>query len=70
MAFRRPFCLVVSTLMGLIVAVGFWPTYFGPLMRGTRSQPLLIDVHTVVFVGWLFLFLTKVLLGDHTPVSR
>ena len=63
MIFRRPFWLVVSALMGLIAAVGFWPTYFGPLMRGTLSQPLLIHVHTVVFVGWLVLFLTQVLLA-------
>ena len=54
---RRPFYIGTSVLMGLMAVVGFWPTYFGPLVRGTLSQPLLIHVHTVVFVGWLALFL-------------
>ena len=60
---RRPFGVFASTLMGLIAVVGFWPTYFGPLVRGTLSQPLLIHLHTVVFVGWLVLFLTQVVLA-------
>ena len=60
---RRPFYIATSVLMGLMAVVGFWPTYFGPLVRGTLSQPLLIHVHTVVFVGWLALFLTQVVLA-------
>ena len=60
---RRPFYIATSAVMGLIAVVGFWPTYFGPLVRGTLSQPLLIHVHTVVFVGWLALFLTQVVLA-------
>ena len=55
---RRPFYIGTSVLMGFIAVVGFWSTYFGPLVRGT-SQPSLIHVHTVVFVGWLVLFLTS-----------
>ena len=49
--------------MGLIAVVGFWPTYFGPLVRGTIAQPLLIHLHATVFVGWLVLFLTQVVLA-------
>ena len=60
---RRPFYIATSVLMGLMAVVGFWLTYFGPLVRGTLSQPLLIHVHTVVFVGWLALFLTQVVLA-------
>ena len=55
---RRRFYVGTSVVMALIAVVGFWPTYFGPLVRGTLSQPLLIHVHTAVFVGWLLLFLT------------
>jgi hypothetical protein len=60
---HRPLYVGTSVLMGLIAVVGFWPTYFGPLMRGTLAQPLLIHVHTAVFVGWLFLFLTQAVLA-------
>jgi hypothetical protein len=49
--------------MGLIAIVGFWPTYFGPLVLGTISQPLLIHLHATVFSGWLVLFLTQVALA-------
>jgi len=60
---RRPFYIGVSLLMGLIAIVGFWPTYFGPLVFGTISQPLLIHLHATVFSGWLVLFLAQVALA-------
>jgi len=60
---RRPFYIGVSLLMGLIAIVGFWPTYFGPLVSGTISQPLLIHLHATVFSGWLVLFLAQVALA-------
>ena len=61
--YRRPFYIGTSVLMTVIAVVGFWPTYFGPLVRGTLSKPVLIHVHAAVFVGWLFLFLTQVVLA-------
>ena len=42
--------------MALIALVGFWPNYYGPLVAGTLSHPLLIHIHAVVFSGWLALF--------------
>jgi hypothetical protein len=56
---RPPFYIGASLLMGLIAVVGFWPTYFGPLVTGTIAQPLLIHIHATVFTGWLVLFLTQ-----------
>ena len=53
---RRPLYIALSALMALIVAVGFWPTYYGPLVRLTLAQPPLIHVHAIVFTGWLALF--------------
>ena len=66
---RRPFYFGVSLLMGLIAIVGFWPTYFGPLVLGTIRQPLLIHLHATVFVGWLVLFLTQVVLAASGRVA-
>ena len=60
---RRPFYIGASLLMGLIAVVGFWPTYFGPLVTGTIAQPLLIHIHATVFTGWLALFLTQAVLA-------
>jgi hypothetical protein len=66
---RRPFYIGASLLMGLIAVVGFWPTYFGPLVFGTISQPLLIHLHATVFTGWLVLFLTQVVLAASGRVA-
>ena len=53
---RRRLYIALSALMALIAAVGFWPTYYGPLVRVALAQPPLIHVHAVVFTGWLVLF--------------
>jgi hypothetical protein len=59
----RAFYVALSLCMALIAVVGFWPTYFGPLVWGTLAQPLLIHVHAVVFTGWLALFAAQVVLA-------
>jgi hypothetical protein len=59
----RRFFIAVGVFMTLIVVVGFWRSYFGPLIRGTIDQPLLIHVHAAVFMGWIALFITQVTLA-------
>lgn len=50
-----------SALIAVAIAVvGFWPTYFGPLLKGTVKTPPVIHVHAVVFVTWLALFVAQV----------
>jgi hypothetical protein len=66
---RRPFYIGLTVLMALIAVVGFWPTYFGPLLIGTIRQPLLIHLHATVFTGWLVLFLTQVVLAASGRIS-
>ena len=53
---RRPLYMALSILIALIAVVGFWPTYFGPLVLGTLVQPLLIHIHAIIFSGWLLVF--------------
>jgi hypothetical protein len=66
---RRCFYIGISLLIGLTAVAGFWATYFGPLVRGTIEQPLLIHVHATVFVGWLVLFLAQAALVATGHVS-
>jgi hypothetical protein len=66
---RPRFYIGISLLLGLFAVTGFWATYFGPLVRGTIEQPLLIHVHATVFVGWLALFLTQASLAAMGHVS-
>jgi hypothetical protein len=55
---RRVF-VPLALLITLIAFVGFWPTYFGKVLAGTLSAPLIIHIHAAVFVGWLGLFIAQ-----------
>jgi hypothetical protein len=46
-----------------IVVAGFWRTYFGPLLAGTVDAPSIIHFHAAIYVGWLAIFLTQVVLA-------
>lgn len=52
----------MALLAILLVILGFWPTYFGPLLNATYSGNLLVRVHAIVFLAWLLVFLTQALL--------
>lgn len=53
----------LSLFMVAIVIVGFWPTYFGPMLRGNIARPPIIQWHGIVFVGWMALLVAQVLLA-------
>lgn len=53
----------VSLLAVGIALLGFWPTYFGPLLAGTVAKPAVIHFHAAVYVGWLALFVTQAALA-------
>jgi hypothetical protein len=47
----------------VIALVGFWPTYFGPMLTGTLSTTQLIHIHAAVQIIWLGLFVTQIALA-------
>ncbi|HVJ31344.1 MAG TPA: hypothetical protein VNA66_13605, partial [Gammaproteobacteria bacterium] len=47
----------------MIAFIGFWPTYFGPLVAGTVDKTAIIHVHAAVYVGWLAIFVTQAVLA-------
>lgn len=53
----------IGLLAAAIATVGFWPTYFGPLLAGGVDKPAIIHFHAAVYVGWLALFLTQAALA-------
>ena len=59
----RRFYVGIGLFFTLIALVGFWPTYFGPLFQGTVDSPLLVHIHAVVYMGWLFLFIAQAALA-------
>jgi hypothetical protein len=50
-----------AVLIGTVVAVvGFWRTYFGPLLTGTVDEALIVHVHAATMVIWLALVIAQV----------
>jgi hypothetical protein len=60
---QRRIFVPLALLVTLIAFVGFWPTYFGKLLAGTVSAPLIIHIHAAVFVIWLALFIAQAVLA-------
>jgi hypothetical protein len=67
-AFHRAY-LAATLVATAIAVVGFWPTYFGPLLSGTVNESPLIHVHGVVYIGWLALFIAQVALAGTGRVA-
>jgi hypothetical protein len=72
MTARRNFYLYMSLAFGLVVFVGFAPTYF---LRGLSSMPPLsirAHIHGAVFTAWILLFIAQVALvrADRRDLHR
>jgi hypothetical protein len=59
---RRLYVAIGLLAIG-IAAIGFWPSYFGPLLAGGADKPAFIHFHAAVYVGWLALFLAQATLA-------
>jgi len=57
------FYVTLSALMVGMVVVGFWPSYFGPMLRGNIARPAVIQLHGLIFVGWMTLLMAQVVLA-------
>ncbi len=53
-----------------VAVVGFAPTYWLPLFRGTLEVPAISHVHAVVFYGWTLLFLLQTWLAANRKFTR
>jgi len=50
-------------LMAAMALVGFWPSYFGPLMAGTVNVVPVLHFHAAIYSGWLILFISQAVLA-------
>ena len=67
---RAPRLYLPATILVIVTAiVGFWPTYFGPALKGRVHVPPLIHLHAVIYVTWLALFATQVALAATNRVK-
>lgn len=80
----RWFFVGMALLLMIIAFVGFWPSYFGPILRGDEMTmrlpemitPWVIHLHVVVFMGWMTALLVQTILiarkkfSTHMKVGR
>ena len=65
----RRLYLPATILIIVIALVGFWPSYFGPALKGRVHVPPVIHLHAVIYVTWLALFATQVALAATNRVK-
>ncbi|HEY9218037.1 MAG TPA: hypothetical protein VIO94_08310 [Phenylobacterium sp.] len=73
---RSRFYLALPPIMIAMAVIGFWPQYYGRLLRGQALEgpavhPL-VHVHSSLFVGWLLIIFAQVALvhAGRTDVHR
>jgi hypothetical protein len=56
---RRTFYVGLAVFLFAMIVVGFWPSYYGPLVRGAAKAPIILHVHGVIFIGWMVLLIAQ-----------
>lgn len=69
-ATRQQFYVRLAAACLAVAVVGFAPTYWVPLLRGTLRVPAISHVHAAVFYGWTVLFLVQTWLAANHKVAR
>jgi hypothetical protein len=64
------FYVGMATTFVAIALIGFAPTYWLPLTRGTLEVPPITHVHALFFYGWTLLFLRQTWLAATGEVRR
>lgn len=69
---RSRFHVWLGLWMLAIVVIGFWPTYFSPVLRGTLAIPTVVHAHGLVFLGWMTLMMAQVIVAasGNIPLHR
>ena len=66
----RQFYVRIAAACVAVAVIGFTPTYWLPLLRGTLNVPPISHVHAAVFYGWTLLFLVQTWLAANRKVTR
>lgn len=67
---RERFYLYMSAAFVAVAVIGFAPTYWIPLVRGTLDVPPILHLHALCFYGWTLLFFRQTWLVSSGEVRR
>ncbi len=66
----RHFYVRMAAACVAVAVIGFAPTYWLPLVRGTLNVPPIAHLHATVFYGWTLLFLLQTWLAANRRLAR
>lgn len=67
---RSRFYVVMAGACMAVALIGFAPTYWVPLFRGSLDVPPISHLHAVVFYGWTLLFLVQTWAAANRKINR
>ncbi len=67
---RRRFYVVMAVVLVAMIVVGFWPSYYGPLMRGATQAPWILHVHGAIYMGWMLLLVAQTVLAAQGRIRQ
>ena len=67
---RRKFYVAMAILLLTMIVVGFWPSYFGPLLRGATQAPWILHLHGSIFMGWMFMLVAQSVLAAQGRIRQ
>src|SRR5687768_12446334 len=68
-AHAHRFQVAMALALSAVAVIGFWPTFFGPLMRGAANRHWVLNLHGAVFTGWLVLLVAQVALAARGRIA-
>lgn len=66
----RHFYVRMAAACAAVAVIGFAPTYWLPLARGTLNVQPIVHAHAAVFYGWTLLFLAQAWLAANRKLTR
>ena len=60
---RRKFYVTIAVVMVVMIFVGFWPSYYGPLIRGASEAPWILHLHGAIYISWMFVLVAQTVLA-------
>ena len=67
---RRKYYVGMSVVLVLMIFVGFWPSYYGPLMHGAAEAPWILHVHGAIYIAWMLLLVAQTVLAARGKIRE